>query len=155
MKKLIILFFTLGSLTSAAASVVLTCPAPNQLKKDPATQVWYVGSNLKNADFKSYDLSFAKNIVSFVGAQWQGQNVGTVNCVYEPGDKYTFSIILAFGHLVREPIQGAWGPNQGGYRNCTATVGKPLTLADCSFVPMMKDSQTDMYQQLEEMKGSQ
>lgn len=155
MKKIFAVSMGLLSFNGWAAAVILTCPAPNQLKKDPQTQVWFAGRNLKNADFKSYDLSFAKSIQSFVGAQWQGENVGTVTCVYQPSDKYTFSVILSFGHLAKEPSQGLWGANQGGYRNCAAAPGKPLTLADCAFVPMMKSSQTNMYQQLENMKGSQ
>lgn len=155
MRKFFILLSGLLSLNCLADAVTLTCPAPSQLKKDPKTQVWFFGKTLKNADFKSYDLSFAKQITSFVGAQWQGENVGTITCIYQPADKYTFTVIVSFGHLVKEPTQGLWGSNQGGYRNCVAAAGKPLTLADCAFMPMVKNAPVDIYQQLNNMKGSQ
>lgn len=151
--KLIICCF-IGTALADASTANLTCPNPSDLKKDSKTLTWYAGTTPDNSNFKSYDTSFVTKIKAFAGAQWQGEKVGKIQCVYEPEDKYTFSVVLYFGHLAIEPSAGQWGNNLGGYRNCIAANNKPLTPADCAFQPVMSDTSGNPYQELDNLKDN-
>ena len=108
----------------------ITCPKASELHKDPKTQFWGA-----NGGWKSFEISFTSHIGKFLGAQWQGMNVGNVTCVYRGNESMSFPITLRFNHLAYapKPTKGKWGENRGGYVNCKATEQK-----ECSFKPQPK-----------------
>ncbi len=115
-----------------------TCPRPDQLQKDE-NMIWH-GPN----DWKSYNQSFADEIGEFLGAQWLGINVGKVICIYSAKNKTTFPITLERNAIVPSPVGGMWGPDQGGHKDCHASMP-----ADCPFViEAPKKPATDVYEDI-------
>lgn len=122
----------------------MLCPAPDELTKDPDAMTWQA-----KGGWRSFDKSFADSISIFLGAQWQGVEVGNVVCLYQSSDSSTFSVVLQYGSLTYQPIGGKWSKNLGGYENCKSKKRK-----DCYFTPKpdAKASGT-LYQQAEQLKN--
>lgn len=122
------------------------CPAPETLTKKG--QMWY-GPD----DWQSYSQSFADKITQFNGAQWIGVNYGKIICVYGGSGNITFPIAMekTVSVLVPMPTGGAWGPNKGGYMNCTSP-----QVSSCAFKVETKQklSPDQLFQQLDFFKKS-
>ena len=82
------------------------CPSPSQLVQDPATRRWSVPG-----EWKGNTLSMAHTMTTFLGAQWQGVNLGQPFCVYRGMPKDTFSIVLAYHAFALTPVGGLWKGN--------------------------------------------
>lgn len=101
------------------------CPPISTLTKSSTDNTWSATSR-----WVSHDISFVNTIAFFLGAQWQGANVGQVTCIYHGQDENSFPVLLTFNTLTYEPTVPKWGNNQGGYRNCVSnnTAGCPFQL---------------------------
>lgn len=150
MKHLITLLIAAGVLATASPLVADTppetatyvnCPEVSALQRNPDTMIWTA-----KGGWKSFDQSFSDTLDHFLGAQWQGQNVGAVTCLYQPTDHSTFPIVVYYYRLAYEPTikQGHWNKKKGGYVNCQSHDVK-----DCSFIPMPKSKQQDTNKALE------
>jgi len=118
-----------------------TCPPINYLVKDPSTMFWAT----KQKGFRSYDVSFAQHITRFLGAQWEGVNLGTIYCLYQ-GDNMTFTVNLRFHALSYTPNGGNWTKDLGGLKNCITSDPN-----NCLFKPYVKKS-TNIYKELDSIK---
>ena len=99
----------------------------------------------KENGFRSYDVSFAEHINRFLGAQWEGVNLGTVYCLYQ-GDRMAFNITVQFHALSYTPVGGRWSNNLGGYRNCISN-----NINDCFFKPYVT-KKTNLYKELDSVR---
>lgn len=99
------------------------CPSPSDLVKNGLFWGTIIGG------WKSYSESFDQKIVSFLGAQWNGINVGKMICLYQGNAPLSFPITVQNDALAQAPSAGLWGRNLGGYQNCHSN--NPL---DCPFV---------------------
>lgn len=126
-----------------APSPTRFCPPFGALSLDPVKLTWSTQDG-----FKSYDMSFVTKITTFLGAQWNGANVGQITCIYSGEPKKTFPILLVYGTLALEPTEGKWSQNLGGIRNC-----KSRKQSDCPFTIRYQGKQPDLIQQLEQLKS--
>ncbi len=90
-----------ATLVSPVPKGYLTCPEINKLQKDPNKMIW----SAKHG-WKSYLPSFASYLNKFLGAQWQGVNVGNITCLYQSDEKMTFPVSLEYNLLVYMPVGG-------------------------------------------------
>lgn len=147
--------------TTMANTKIMACPTPNALKKnpDPNKLNW----TADHGQFKSYAKSFVTTIKHFLGAQWQGANVGQITCLYAGESSDHFPIQLVYHTLALEPCQTstsnktdnaddagdtgnnhpAWTKNQGGYCNC-----KSDHVTSCQFLVQLEPKQKDLINQL-------
>lgn len=129
--------------TTKLPAKAATCPSTENIQKDQKTMTWRTSNG-----WRSYDKSFSKRITHFLGAQWQGVNVGNVVCLYQSDDDMTFPITLHFNALVEEPTDGAWSKNLGGYKNC-----KSDKQESCYFIPHTTKQQGGIEQQAKAIKA--
>jgi hypothetical protein len=122
----------------------MMCPKISELHLDPVKMIWFA-----NNGWKSFSPSFSQHIDAFLGAQWQGVNLGNISCVYRGGEHMSFPIILTYNNLVFVPSDGSWGKNLGGYINC-----KSRARINCIFKPQAQPKSGNIYQQASELKGS-
>ena len=127
------------------AQIMVYCPKPSDLKKDPTKLTWSADRNT----FRSYDISFSTKIDKFTGAQWVGANVGQITCVYKTFPKTSFPVLLIFHTLTLTPKGDAWSKNLGGYKNCNSIDRK-----DCPFIVRLRHRQVNVYQEAESLKSS-
>lgn len=120
----------------------MICPSINQLQKDPVKRVWFALNG-----WLSFSPSFSNKIEKFLGAQWQGVNLGTIACLYQGNEKLSFPIILQFNRLVTLPSGGQWTKDLGGYANCRSN-----QQIDCIFKPEQKPKAGSLSKQLDELK---
>jgi hypothetical protein len=119
------------------------CPLPSQLIKNGL--FW----GTPTGNWKSYTESFNQQILSFVGAQWVGVNVGKMICIYKGNLSLSFPIILQNDTLAQIPQGNLWGVDIGGYRSCHST-----SVLDCPFiVKTEKMNIQDVYKSLDFFKG--
>ena len=104
----------------------MTCPLPSALTLNPDNHTW-----VAKGGWQSFSTSLESTIDRFLGAQWQGNQVGTIFCLYQPADLLSFPVKLQYNRLVNEPSGAHWKKNQGGYRNCVST-----DPAACRFVAL-------------------
>ncbi len=121
----------------------LTCPALNKITKDPSTSIWSDKSG-----WKSYSPSFAEHLTKFLGAQWQGVNVGTLSCLYSGDNNMTFPVILTYNQLTLAPVNGKWGKDVGGYANCFSS-----NQNDCLFKPRLHPTPENIYDTVSKLKN--
>lgn len=129
--------------TSPPSTLALNCPPPSAIKKDPVKLTWSADRNT----FRSYDLSFATKVHQFVGAQWNGAEVGQITCIYKTLPKTSFPLLLVFHTLTLNPEGGSWSKNLGGYKNCNA-----LDIKKCPFKIRLKTKQENIYEEAESLK---
>jgi hypothetical protein len=122
----------------------LLCPKISSLHKDPKKLIWFA-----QGGWQSFSPSFATQIGHFLGAQWQGVNVGNISCVYRGKQQMSFPIILMYNNLVYMPQHGKWTKNLGGYTNC-----KSMNRSDCPFKPRTRVKSGNIYQQARQLKES-
>ncbi len=137
---------TATNASTAATSKTLYCPAPSQLTLNKANNHWDVLPH-----WRSFDTSFITKPTTFVGAQWQGVDLGQVFCLYDNKTQSDFPIILYFDTQVPKPTSGSWNhPSHANYLNCSANDHK-----GCAFTVIIKPKSTkSVYQQAEELKNS-
>ena len=90
-------------------------------------------------------MSFVDKVDKFVGAHWQGVNIGQLTCLYSGEPSGTFLIKLVSNHIFHFPlgIPGSnWSKAQGGFINCIST-----STELCPLVPLVKHKQGSMIDQ--------
>lgn len=81
----------------------IRCPSPKDLVKDTTTNRW---SALKK--WHGTTQSLATKADKFLGAQWQGINLGQPFCIYSGVPSGTFNIVLAYHTFSITPRGGRW-----------------------------------------------
>ena len=131
------------------------CPHISEIQKNPVKGNWM--AQTKSGSWRSYDMSFATNITRFVGAQWNGANVGQLTCIYHSNQKFkiegqpqvqhTLPVLLVFHTLTFQPSQGKWKHVAHGIYNCYST-----KRSHCPFKINQKQSIGNIYQEAESLK---
>ncbi|EKD77566.1 MAG: hypothetical protein ACD_42C00290G0004 [uncultured bacterium] len=146
---------TITTSTTTTAEPDAFCPNINDLKKDPVKGNWTANNNV--GAWKSYDLSFATNPIQFVGAQWIGERIGQLTCVYTSEQRFTMQgkpvvqptlpILLIYHALTFQPNEGLWKLAKKGLYNCHSQKRD-----DCPFKVRVKPIVKDVLEQAEELK---
>ncbi len=133
------------------------CPHISQVKKNQTTQKWK--AQTKDGTWKSYQTSFATNLTQFVGAQWTGEGMGQITCVYKAEQRFTMEgnltiqpalpVMLVFHTLTYQPTKGKWKHSTHGVYNCYAYHKK-----NCPFKIHIKKQTQNIYQEAESLKTS-
>lgn len=126
-------------------TLTVTCPPPSAIKKNLEKLTWSADRN----NFRSYDISFAKQVEKFGGAQWNGAEVGQITCVYKMQPKPSFPLLLIYHTLTISPEGGNWTKNLGGYKNCDST-----DIKKCAFKVRLKKKTENIYKEAESLKSS-
>jgi hypothetical protein len=151
-QSILLILFTLSASPALATPTAASKPAKNRfycppitaLKKDPKQLTW----SAERHNYRNYDISFAKNIDAFIGAQWAGTKVGQLTCIYRATPRGAFPILLIFHTLTLEPSDGNWTKNQGGYKNCNS-----LDRKTCPYQMNVAPQQTNIYKEAEDLKS--
>lgn len=159
-KKLILLAliansYAINSIAATNPNAYSYCPQLNEIHKNRVNNNWT--AQTKAGFWKSYHFSFATSITRFVGAQWNGANVGQLTCIYhskqsfsmngQQSSQHTLPVLLVFHTLARQPSAGKWKHVATGIVNCYGT-----KISDCPFVVNMKPSIGNIYQEAEALK---
>jgi|GEM_PF-1881052 len=121
----------------------IACPKPSELVKDSqatrwsALGLWY-GTNH----------SLATKVTTFLGAQWQGINLGQPFCIYRGTPAGTFDIVLAYHTFAITPRAGRWQGN--AHKNLFKCFSHNAT--DCLFQVRIKPKELTVDQQLNQIK---
>lgn len=122
------------------------CPKVTDLVKSTSNH-W----GTPDGNFRNFDTSLATGLKRFVGAQWQGANLGYVTCVYQPNNPNLFYITVLFNKLTYQPStskKSNWTKSQKGpWYNCMSNDTK-----DCPFKIRPATKQGDLYQEAEQLK---
>ena len=142
------------------ASPTLFCPHINQLQKNHTKGNWT--AQTKEGLWKSYDMSFATNITEFVGAQWTGENIGQITCIYnseqqftmqgQPAVQSTFPVLLVYHALAFQPSGGKWKHVKQGVYNCYSAK-QSVKRSDCPFKINIKPAAGNIFQEAESLKS--
>lgn len=171
LKNIVIVVTTLGACQVFAAADTASstpaqnnatkyyyCPSAAALQLDPQKHVWSAVGG-----WKSYDVSFVRNVTQFIGAQWTGVNIGQLTCVYAGMPEGTFPIKLVSNHLFHFPYKitvvedngngvittrpSKWLHPEGGYINCYSKLQ-----LDCPLEPVVAEQQESFYDQALKLK---
>ena len=125
---------------------IIKCPAPGDLIKDPQTNRWSALGLWKGSDE-----SLITQVTTFLGAQWQGINLGQPFCVYNGEPSGTFDIVLAYHTFAITPRSGGW------QANANQTILKCLShnIDDCIFQVRVAPKELSIDQQLDQIKLGQ
>ena len=161
MKYCYLIFLCVFLITPPVFSAVqepdVYCPHIDETTKNPITQKW--NAQTRAGTWKSYNTSFASDLTQFEGAQWNGENVGTLTCIYKSEQRFTeqgqatiqsaLPVRLVFYALTYEPQSGKWKHAGHGIYNCYAFQQK-----HCPFKIRIKKQITNIYQEAESLKSS-
>lgn len=133
------------------------CPDISQIQKNQITVKWE--AQTKDGTWKSYQTSFATNLTQFVGAQWAGEAVGQVTCIYKAEQRFTMQgnltiqpalpVLLVFHTLTFQPTIGKWKHVSEGVYNCYA-----FDKEDCPFKMNVQKQTENVLQEAESLKTS-
>lgn len=167
-KSLITLLLTVIATTSVAAPTPLPvspiandpdcyCPNINEAKKEPVKGNWIAETNI--GKWKSYDMSFATDLVQFIGAQWVGEVVGQMTCIYQSEQRFTMNdqavsqptipVLLVFHALTYQPTDGQWKNVKAGLYNCHSQ-----QRSDCPFKMQLVPKTGNIIDEAESLKDS-
>ena len=133
---------SLQELIAESKKIHLTCPAAKDLKLNTKTKTWTALGG-----WKTYTPSFGTQIQSFLGAQWNGVQLGQVICIYRAKDAFTFPIKLFFNHQVIAPDHGKWKKVKSNVINCYGN--RKL----CAFSPLLSPKSSDPLQEALDLKS--
>lgn len=147
---------TTTNATQYQISPALRCPDISEITKDPVTQIW--SAQTKAGAWKSYTLSFATKLTQFYGAQWTGEKMGQITCVYgseqqltvrgNPFTESTISVALVFHALTLAPSNGSWKKAKAGVYNCKSNAQK-----NCAFYMHLKPTTKNVFEEAESLKS--
>lgn len=132
--------------TQQQKTKTVVCPDPKDLVKNPKSMTWSADHKL----WKSFNLSFVNKVATFLGAQWHGEGIGQVTCLYQGKDKTSFPVMLIYHIFGHEPQGTAWSKNLGGYRNC-----KSNDPTECPFTVELKPGKVDIFKEAEKLRKTQ
>lgn len=124
----------------------INCPKLSELSRD-SEMYWHAAGG-----WRSYNISFSKELIALVAVQWQGDKVGNIFCQYKDKSQLTFPVALQAPGIYLRP-KGDWALAENkSAMNCSAA-----NLYDCSFQKVeelvktyKKDS--DLFDFLEDIK---
>lgn len=120
------------------------CPKPSELVKDNQTTQW----SALGGTWQSADRSLVTKVTTFLGAQWQGINLGQPFCVYHGEPAGTFDVVLAYHTFSITPRSGQWKTGQGQHiYKCFSH-----RVADCMFQVRLQPKQLTIDQQLAQIQ---
>lgn len=167
-KKLILLFvfgpiFTANAVENSAMVPDYYCPSIKKLIKNPNPAISTWSAQTKAGAWKSYDLSFATNVTEFLGAQWVGEEVGQITCLYKSEQRFTMRgkpvtqptipILMVYNTLSFEPKGNGWdhkkknGHSVQGVMECHSS-----NRQDCPYKPHMERKVGNVLEQAESLK---
>jgi len=135
------------------------CPQISQILKNPVKGNWH--AQTAEGYWKSYDMSFATTIDQFLGAQWVGENLGQMTCIYSSSQRFTMNgalniqktlpVLLVYHALTHQPVGQYWQKKAGhGVYNCYAQ-----TLESCPFKIHVEPKTTDIFKEAESFKSQE
>lgn len=132
----------------------------NRLEKCPETYMLSHQNLIWGAPggWVSHDRSLTNNIKSFLGAQWQGINLGQIICAYGgiQGQDFPVYLYQTTNILVPQPHGLNWLNNNKNIINCQAKEQQTLQPKDCAFINKQPiATQGDPTQQLNFFKQPQ
>lgn len=147
---------TATSKTSVATpNPTVLCPHINEMKKDASKDSWT--AQTKAGFWKSYGVSFATTLTKFTGAQWAGEKVGQMTCVYNSEQVFTIQkqqviqptlpVLMVFHTLTFQPTAANWKHVKKGVYNCASE-----NRADCPFVVNEPKPVGNIFEQAESFK---
>lgn len=170
MRKISCIMVYLFLISNSALAAVITedttqpepnayCPQISQLLKNPVKGNWYAQTT--EGYWQSYDMSFATNIDQFLGAQWVGENLGQITCVYRSSQRFTVNgalniqktlpVLLVYHALTHQPSGQFWKKRPGhGVYDCYGQ-----TLQDCPFRVHLQPKETDIFKEAASFKSQQ
>ena len=132
----------LVDIVKESRKMTLYCPAVDQLKLDKEKNRWKA-----DGGWKSYQPSFGHKVSNFIGAQWNGVQLGNVICIYQAKDKYTFAIQLMYNKVVVQPEGRNWNQVKSNIFNCYSTQQK-----DCAFSPLIAPRKQNTLKEAQDLK---
>lgn len=142
--------------SKSSEPIILTCPDLPELSLDPASKRWQVPNWQADGQWTSPDPSFAVQIKQFLGARWQGVEIGQIICIYQGSGAYSdnvFPISLYYNTYVyqpnlKDPRAQNWQENSSnGTFNCYAK-----EVRNCPFQVRVKNPAPDLYDELFNLK---
>lgn len=100
----------------------INCPKVEDLTRD-SDMYWHA-----DGGWRSYNISFSRELVSLIGVQWQGDKVGNIFCQYKDKSRLTFPVALQAPGIYLRPL-GNWELTE----NKTSMNCKGQKLVDCKF----------------------
>lgn len=100
----------------------INCPKVEDLTRD-SDMYWHA-----DGGWRSYNISFSRELVSLIGVQWQGDKVGNIFCQYKDKSRLTFPVALQAPGIYLRPL-GNWELTE----NKTSMNCKEQKLVDCKF----------------------
>ena len=141
---------------AAAPSPTAFCPHISELVKNKEKDIWTAQTPV--GGWKSYGVSFANVITKFTGAQWSGENIGQITCVYNSQQVFTVQrqqvvqptlpVLMVFQTLAFQPKEGKWKLARKGVYNCYSE-----NQNDCPFGINMPKPTGDVYKEAESFKS--
>lgn len=128
--------------TLKTVEVKAICPTPDKLIKNKNKMMFYAGDN-----WRTYEKSFITKVTTFVGAQWDGINVGRIICVYIGKPKGSFPLQLHFMKLSKTPDGGKWKQKNSSLKSCAST-----DRTQCPFTYTKKTGKIDIYEEAAAIK---
>ena len=133
-----------------AKTYTLTCPEVSDLYYDSKTRFWH--SRVGSGNWKVYGTSFETTLQTFAGAEFIGNTVGHISCVYLNTQQQTaMPVIFHFGSLTNKPPEKQqlykWGRMKSGWMKCISN-----TTGDCSFTITIRPHIKNIYDSLQNMK---
>ena len=139
---ILIVLLLIISLPSIADDIIgtpgptITCPPLNKIFQN-SDRYW----GTADGHFRNFDISVSNKLDTFLGAQWQGTNIGRITCVYKPHPPEVFLITLLYNDLAYLPTSKTWKSTQKGtIYNCTST-----DVTACPFSIRAKAPKTNIY----------
>lgn len=121
----------------------ITCPPLNAIFQN-SQRYW----GTADSHFRNFDISVSNKLDAFLGAQWQGTNIGRITCVYKPHPPEVFLITLLYNDLAYLPTGKNWKLVQKrGVYNCTSR-----NVTDCPFAIRAKTPKSNIYKDALELR---
>ena len=155
---IIALYFFIGGISSVAGAAPSAapledhhsieyrfCPPVSVFKWNATEKYWFAPNG-----WRSYGVTFTKSLESFLGAQWDGVNVGQVTCLYQGKPKGTFLVKLVSNGLYHAPqmnVNNQWSKPSPGFINC-----KSIDRQMCPLSPVYKKVSKDLIQEALDLK---
>lgn len=108
-----LLLAMLTSIASAGIDVIY-CPKAYTLEKHDLT--W--SADAGKVHWQATDDSLSEEAASFVGAQWDGIEVGAISCVYQDAEAESFPVVLKNDRVFTKPNHANWKAEADGTYTC-------------------------------------
>lgn len=110
------------------------CPYISELAKN-SNHIWITRSK-----WQSFDPSFSEKLTHFRGAQWQGQHIGKLICIYTDDTSYTFPVAVEAPFLSYKPTDPKWKQNSKNTNTYSCVASQ---IEECPITGIRKDK-TDL-----------